>query len=417
MRSQNPALRHRCVPGGSAVGLSLLAALVSFIGCSGGEAPTGPPASSAPQAGLVGSLTITPGETTIALESSLQFRAVARDAGGNALPNEPVTWSTSNAAVASVDASGLVRGQGLGTARITATGDRLTAGGRPATATANLTVLPILGPIVGPKIVFNTGRDGNQEIYLMDPDGTNLINLTRHAADDIQPTWSPDGSRIAFASDRSGDYEIYVMNADGTGLQRLTENRGSDLFPSWSGTRIAFERETLFGDQWLEIFVMNEDGTGAVNVTNHPDDARAPSLSRDGRRIAFQSNRDDCFCTYEVYVMDADGSNPVNLSNTPEVHDGFPEWSPDGTRIAFESTRDGSSDIFVMNADGSDPVNLTRSARDEWGPSWSPDGTAVVFMRSGTNGAEDIYILRIDGTGLERLTDDPAVDGWPAWRP
>ena len=422
MRSAHQDLRHRRAERHSAVGRSLLAAgFVSLIGCTDGGAPSGPPSGpTAPPATVIGSLSITPGETTIALQSTVMFTAVARDASGNVLANEPVSWSTSNSAIASVDQTGLVRGEGVGPVRITATTERPTAGGSPATATATLTVLPILGPIVGEKIVFNTDRDGNSEIYLMDPDGTNLVNLTRNTAQDIQPTWSPDGSRIAFTSDRSGNFELYSMNADGTGLTRLTNHDGWDLFPSWSGTRIAFERETFEPGQFLEIFVMNEDGTGAVNVTNNPDFARGPSLSRDGTRIVFQSDRDfDIDFTEidpEIYVMNADGSNPVNLTNTDEAADGFPEWSPDGTRIAFESNRDGGFDIFVMNADGSDPMNLTRSTRDEFGASWSPDGSTLVFMRLAGNGMEDIYTMRTDGTGLTQLTNHPGVDGWPAWR-
>src|SRR5206468_11602724 len=84
------------------------------------------------------------------------------------------------------------------------------------------------------QIAFTTNRDGNDEIYLMNADGTGLVNLTNTAAFDGYPTWSPDGSKLAFRSDRDGNAEIYVMNADGTGLINLTNNAAFDGYPRWS---------------------------------------------------------------------------------------------------------------------------------------------------------------------------------------
>ena len=85
-------------------------------------------------------------------------------------------------------------------------------------------------------IAFNSYRDGNWEIYLMNTNGTNQKNLTNNSTgDDLFPAWSPDGSKIAFQSNRDGAYEVYVMNADGTGQTRLTLNTGdTDGQPAWS---------------------------------------------------------------------------------------------------------------------------------------------------------------------------------------
>ncbi len=168
------------------------------------------------------------------------------------------------------------------------------------------------------QIVFSSNRDGNYEIYVMNPDGTGLTNLTNNSATDGDPAWSPDGRQIAFSSNRDGNYEIYVMNADGTGLTRLTYNSADDIQPTWSphSRQIAFES---YRDGNAEIYVMDADGTGLTNVTNNQADDANPAWSPDGRQIAFSSTRDGDF---EIYIMNPDGTALTRLTYNPawDVH-------------------------------------------------------------------------------------------------
>jgi len=223
------------------------------------------------------------------------------------------------------------------------------------------------------RIAFTSRRDDDYEIYVMNPDGSDQVNLTNlHPAGNLYPTWSPDGTRIAFQSHRDDDAAIYVMNADGSNQVNLTNHPVADQYPAWSpdGTRIAFQSHR---DDDAAIYVMNADGSDQVNLTNHPVADQQPAWSPDGTRIAFTSYRDNDWG--DIYVMNADGSNQVNLTNHPGLPGSYdePAWSPDGTQIAFSyGDRSGNQEIYAMNADGSNQVRLTNELATDDGAAWSP---------------------------------------------
>ena len=88
-------------------------------------------------------------------------------------------------------------------------------------------------PPDGSKIAFESDRDGNIEIYVMNADGSNQINLSNNEALDSKPRFSPDGKKIIFMSERDGNPEIYYMNIDGSNVTRLTYNAAADIVPNW----------------------------------------------------------------------------------------------------------------------------------------------------------------------------------------
>jgi Tol biopolymer transport system component len=249
-------------------------------------------------------------------------------------------------------------------------------------------------------IAFVSDRDGTDQIYLADEDGSAVTRLTAG----VTPAWSRDGQRLAFHLAR----ETYVINVDGSGLRRVTHG----WEPKWSPDG----RTLVFRDTGIEVIdidgssrrrLYDDEGYGAFH----------PAWSPDGRRIAFTVG------TYisdspplGMWVINADGSDarPIGL------YDGeLPVWSPDSSEIAFVTRSTG---IDVSNADGSG--RRTRVAGPVVGVDWTPDGR-LIFTKSPT---PDWYVpgqrIFISDGGAERqLIPDAAAparsnysDRHPVWR-
>ena len=154
----------------------------------------------------------------------------------------------------------------------------------------------------GAWLLFDRQVSGKGDVFKVSANGTLTTNLTNHAADDIQPAWSPDNDRMVFASNRVGnEYRLYIMNADGSGgLVPLTngDNLGAgtdDGAPEWSpnGQKIVFQRGD--GNGGSRIYTINADGTGRpspLTGTTSPDAKPfdklvTPKWSPNGARIVF----------------------------------------------------------------------------------------------------------------------------------
>ena len=266
------------------------------------------------------------------------------------------------------------------------------------------------------RIVFESNRDGNLEIYRMNADGSAPTRLTDNPATDNNPSISPDGTKVAFSSDRAGTPDIYVMNIDGSGVTQLTSDPGLEQQPAWSpdGTKIAYVGTVI---EQTDIFVVDATGGTPVDVTSTPADETSPSWSPDGTQLAFDSNRDG---NREIYRQNSDGSGTATrLTNNTDL-DSDPDWSPDGTKIAFHSDRAGSAfgSVWTMTAsDGSDQVNLTNATIFDADPSWSPDGTRIAFVRDAGGQNFEVWTALADGTDQVDLTRIGGRNSFPDWGP
>ena len=208
------------------------------------------------------------------------------------------------------------------------------------------------------------------DIFRASPDGT-LTNLTDSPGYDAEATIGPDG-RIVFMSVRDGDQEIYSMNGDGSDVRRLTHRQGPDGGPFFSpdGSKIIFRgREIPDGPEFddykrlldqglwrpgaVEVFVMDADGSNLKQVTDLGGANFAPFWHPDGERVIFASNQHNPEGrNFDLFMINLDGTGLEQITFT-DVFDGFPMFSPDGTKLIFASNRnaavEGETNIFIAD--------------------------------------------------------------------
>ncbi len=228
------------------------------------------------------------------------------------------------------------------------------------------------------------------------------------------PSYSPDGLQVAFSTNRSKRPHIWISSVDGSNLRQLTLNLNPDptsfesaeIQPTWSpdGTRIAFA-SNVAGN--LDIWAVRPDGSSLARLTTDPADDMMPAWSPDGSQIAFASNRSG---SREIWIMNADGTNQRRVTSVG-LGKNFPVFSPDGRQFVFTSApQSSSSNLFIINVDGTALRQLTTGVFYDLRPSWSTRG--IVF-HSNRAGGVSLWRVQPDGSGLQAIPGttggEPAV--------
>jgi len=219
-----------------------------------------------------------------------------------------------------------------------------------------------------------------------------------------------------------GPQRVMRMNADGTGIVSIAPSPALQRTPTISpnGRWVAFysDIQLVVDGALLRGFIHVIPVSGATDpfraLLHTGSEPTRPAWSPDGSKIAFASDRDDP-ANRDIYLVTIDGTGVSRLTTDPAT-DRRPWWSPDGNRIVFASDRGGNFDLYVMNADGSNVARLTTHPADDDNPSWSPDGSKIAF-HSQRDSNYEIYVMDADGTNVVRLTDHHMSNSSPAWSP
>ena len=269
------------------------------------------------------------------------------------------------------------------------------------------------------KIVFRSMRDGNFEIYTMNPDGSDQINLTQNRAKDGAPVWSPTGKQILFHSDRDGIEDLYLMDADGTNVRQVFKKLIGREFPTWSpdGKALAYHRFHTFS-----IYTASIDGKNEAKLT----DGLWPAWSPNGAEITFMAgefvwadNGNLRFPDVRVEIINL--QTHVQEELLPgSIWMYRPIWGPDSGQITFSwngrqengfleaNKRVHTIDIYVVNRDGSRLRKIIASGEDIGvsNPAWSPDGHELIYniYNHQGRGSRQLFKTTLDGGVPEQLT-------------
>ncbi len=215
-------------------------------------------------------------------------------------------------------------------------------------------------------------------------------------------------SKIAYIANR----EVYLMDYDGYGSRPFTRDGSIALFPSLSldGKRLAY---VSYRSGHPNVVIRSEDGL-IIGSTQFKGTTTSPSVAPDGR-IVFASSKDGD--AMELYVAGSDGSNARRLTRTRNGVNISPRWnSKTGREIAFVSDRGGSPQIYLMDADGTNERPLLSLGGQMDSPAWSPDGRFIAFTWDGGGGGFNIYLADVASGQVLRLTREGRNEN-PTWSP
>jgi len=269
-------------------------------------------------------------------------------------------------------------------------------------------------PVQKERIVFESNRTGNSDVWIANADGTGQQDLTRASkVDDMSPALAPNGKLIAYTRVRGDRAELWLMNADGSGKRRLGLPKGSESHPAWSpaNDRIAFVR--LLNGRW-DVVVTDLEGTRRA-LTNDAAAQYDVSWSPKGDRIVFDQIAKG---TSDLWTIAPTGGAPTQITKTPGVAELNPAWSPVADEIAYDAgDAKGVYDLYVLTPATGEIRRITHDAADDGDPAWSPNGTRLAYRREV---GDDLEIAKIDTTGHGKpinVSHDPTgLDLAPSWQ-
>lgn len=272
----------------------------------------------------------------------------------------------------------------------------------------------------GKWLVFaSTQHRATSDLYVKNINGQTVTQLTNDGANDVMPSFSPDGKRVAFTSNRSGSWDVYVMGSSGGQPIQLTSEPSHELHPTWSpdGRSLAFCRLNPGSGKW-EIWTVDVASPGVTRFLAH---GLLPEWNPVNDTIAFQKPRERGGRFYSVWTIQFNGgeaTNPTEIAGDPEYACVSPTWSPDGERLVYAAVANpggpivgglgfqpSESQLWMVNVDGTGKSRLTEGSFVNVMPRWGGDGR--VYFVSNRAGVENIWGLTPE-RAIQTASFDPS---------
>jgi TolB protein len=262
--------------------------------------------------------------------------------------------------------------------------------------------------VSGGDILYESMAAGSWDVYRipgsgMDDAGSTILRITDSPALERMPAMSPDGRYIAFISDRGGNFDVWRMNADGSDPVQLTRTDVAEIHPFWTpdARRIVFNRRVA-GARVYAIWSMAADGSDPQVLLQDSDLNSYAQVSPDGRFMVFDKWWDNDGTNGEIMVMEL-ATRKLRRMTENHVYDGYPAWFPDSRHIVYSSEVGGVFKLFRMDVTTGVRTQLTFGPGNDQRADVSPDGTRVLFNRDMDNSIE-IFELTLEQDGAPRRT-------------
>lgn len=286
----------------------------------------------------------------------------------------------------------------------------------------------------------------------------NIKQLT-FGGENAEAYFSSNGKQLVFQSKRDGREcdQIYRMNIDGSKVKMVSNGDGRTTCSYFfkGGKRVIYASthggakdcppnpDMSQGYVWavypdFDLYTSTPDGKDIKKLTETPGYDAEATVSPDGKKIIFTSERDG---DLDLYSMDVDGKNVKRLTDAVG-YDGGAFYSPDSKMIVYRRSTPNTPaeiaryksllaqhlivpttfEIWVMNADGSNKRQVTNLASGSFAPYFTPDGKRIIFCTNhfATDPRKrnfDLALINLDGTGIERVTFNESFDGFPMFSP
>lgn len=253
------------------------------------------------------------------------------------------------------------------------------------------------------EILYESAAGGDWNIFRIPgegvgQDGAAIERLTDSPSLDRMPDMSPDGRHIIFISDRAGNYDVWRMDSNGGNVLQLTTSEEHEIHPYWTpdSRRIVFNRQVR-GERLYAIWSMAGDGTDEREILRDADLNSYAQASPDGRWLVFDKWWNNDESNGEIMLLELATGELTRLTENA-VYDGYPAWFPDSRHVVYASEVEGVFKLFRLDTRTRQREQLTFGPGGDQRPAVSADGTRILFNRN-LDGNIEIYELLLGDQG------------------